>query len=177
MYEIYGFLPHSEGCGKVITARVRSTTRRYCFHRCLSVNNCGGGYPVQVWMVGGNPGQGWMGGATPSQVWGGTPAKSGWWGVPHPRSGWWGVPPTMTGWGTSPHHDWMGYPPKQHSEHLLCGGRYASCVHVGGLSCVFTLFVCPSWRWVPTSLAPGPSWGTPVTGPRSLLGYPVTCSF
>ena len=33
----------------------------------------------------------------------------------------------------------MGYPPcqetDQHSKHLLCGGRYASCVHAGGLSC------------------------------------------
>ena len=26
-----------------ITARVRSTTGRYCFHRCLSVNTWGGG--------------------------------------------------------------------------------------------------------------------------------------
>ena len=24
---------------------------------------------------------------------------------------------------------------EQHSEHFLCGGRYASCVHAGGLSC------------------------------------------
>ena len=31
----------------------------------------------------------------------------------------------------------MGYPPQtdQHSEHLLRGGRYASCVHAGGLAC------------------------------------------
>ena len=39
-----------------------------------------------------------------------------------------------------PHWDWMGYPPpfietEQHSEHLLCGGHYASCVHAEGLSC------------------------------------------
>ena len=33
----------------------------------------------------------------------------------------------------------LGYPPppktEQQSEHLLHGGRYASCVHAGGLSC------------------------------------------
>ena len=32
-----------------------------------------------------------------------------------------------------------GYPPlpqqEQHSIYWLCGGRYASCVHAGGLSC------------------------------------------
>ena len=31
----------------------------------------------------------------------------------------------------------QGYPllPGQHREYLLCSGRYASCVHAGGLSC------------------------------------------
>ena len=34
----------------LITARIRSMTGRYCFHRCLSVNisGGGGGYPVSV---------------------------------------------------------------------------------------------------------------------------------
>ena len=32
----------------VITARVRSTTGRYCFHRCLSVHGGGGGTEVRV---------------------------------------------------------------------------------------------------------------------------------
>ena len=40
-------------------------------------------------------------------------------------------PPARTG---------LGYPPppqtEQQSEHLLHGGRYASCVQVGGLSCI-----------------------------------------
>ena len=35
----------------------------------------------------------------------------------------------------------MWYPPpvrrqKQHSEHLLLSGRYASCFHAGGLTCI-----------------------------------------
>ena len=41
--------------------------------------------------------------------------------APHPRLD--GVPP-------SPHQE-----THQHSEHLLRGGRYASCVHAGELSC------------------------------------------
>ena len=88
---------------------------------------------------------------TPSQVWiGGTPFPGQDGGVPHPRSGW--------GRGTLgypfPNQDWMwyslcqGYPPpiqetEQHSEHLLRGGRYASCVHAGGLSCYD--FDCPEY--------------------------------
>ena len=89
--------------------------------------------------------------------------RSGWGeGVPHPRSGWGvpQVPPTRSGWGTPlpllgqdgvPPRPGMGYPPDLgqgtpqtwdrvppdlgHSEHLLRGGRYASCVHAEGLSC------------------------------------------
>ena len=53
---------------------------------------------------------------------GGTPIKD-WMGVP-------GYPPSRTGWGTPPRQE-----TDQHSELLLCGGRYASCVHAGGLSC------------------------------------------
>ena len=59
-------------------------------------------------------------------------------GVPHPRSGQgipWGTPP-MSRWGAS--SGWgEGYPqPEQHNMYLLRGGRYASWVHAGGLSCV-----------------------------------------
>ena len=84
------------------TARICSMTGRYCFHRCLSVNISGGGYPIQIWMIGGFPhpslargvphprsGQG----GTPSQVWPG--------GVPHPRPG----------MGYLPARPGMGYPP------------------------------------------------------------------
>ena len=74
-----------------------------------------GGYPGQVLMVGGVPRPGLDGGGVPR--------------VP-PQPG-------LDGGGVPPHHDWMGYPP-HHSEHWLRGGRYASCVHAGGLSC----FVC-----------------------------------
>ena len=49
------------------------------------------------------------------------------WGVPHPRSSG-GVPPQQ---GVNPPP-----PPDQHSVYLLCGRRYASCVHAGGLSCL-----------------------------------------
>ena len=67
------------------------------------------------------------------------------WGVP-----WWGgyltwVPPTRVPPARVPPPP--GYPPGgeypvgvprsgQHREYLLHGGRYASCVHVGGLSCL-----------------------------------------
>ena len=57
-----------------------------------------------------------------------TPIRTGW---GYPLSGLdGGYPPVGTGWGYPP-------PPKkteQQSEYLLCGGRYASCVHAGGLS-------------------------------------------
>ena len=91
--------------GVFITARVRSTTGRYCFHRCLSVHR-GGGQPahsaggggsvVSPAGVGGQPAGGWV---SPG---GGGSAKIG-----------------------------------QQNEYLLHGGRYASCVHAGGLSCLF----------------------------------------
>ena len=46
--------------------------------------------------------------------------------------------------GYPPRHG-TGYPPPpetdQHSEHLLRAGRYASCVHAGGLSCYYFIFV------------------------------------
>ena len=73
-------------------------------------------------------------GGTPSQVQaGGTP-------FPGPVRGL-GVPPP--GKGVSPcagQIPGLGYTlPEQHSVYLLRGGRYASCVHAGGLSC-FTDF-------------------------------------
>ena len=97
----------------------------------------------------------------PRSGWGGALFQI-WMGVPHPadggdliqdqdgryaraNQGLDGVPPPVrTGWAPPPHQDWMGYPPPrqdtdQHSEHLLHGGRHASCVHAGGLSCFYLL--------------------------------------
>ena len=70
----------------------------------------GGGYLIQPWTGGGVP-QPWMGGWYPI---------SG--GVPHPMSR--GIP-------------WVP-PPARDSKHLLRlrGGRCASCVQAGGLSCL-----------------------------------------
>ena len=116
-----------------ITARVRSMTGRYCFHRCLSVNICvWGGYPSQVWMVGGVPhprsevGGGTLGGLDGGGYHipgvGGTPARFGWWGVPHPWHGGYpsqiwmvvgGYPLARSGWwGGVPHSSsgWWGVP-------------------------------------------------------------------
>ena len=70
-------------------------------------------------------------------------SQVGGWGYPHPGQ----IPGWGTGWGG------IGYPPiqvrsqdgggggrgplpEQHSVYLLRGGRYASCVHAGGLSCI-----------------------------------------
>ena len=53
---------------------------------------------------------------------GGTPARSDVGGV-YPR---WGTPSPHTG---------------QQMEYLIRGGRYASCVHAGGLSCVGSIII------------------------------------
>ena len=106
------------------------------------------GYPpVQTWDRGLPPIQDWMG-YLPVQTWDG-----GTLGYPHPKLDWvppsrpgTGVPPSKTGWGTpvqtwdggvAPHSKLDGIPPlpNQQSEHLLRGGRCASCVHAGVLSC------------------------------------------
>ena len=46
-----------------------------------------------------------------------------------------------------------GTPPDQHSVYLLHGGRYASCVHVGGLSCLLIYYQLysqiNSWMYMP----------------------------
>ena len=100
-------------CHAYITDRVRSTMVRYCFHRCLSVHTWGG-YPGQVQMVGGVP---WV-----------SPGQGS--GPPHPRLD--GVPPGR------------GYPRPpgtgQQMQYLTRRGRYASCVHAGGLSRCWLLF-------------------------------------
>ena len=138
----------------VITARVRSTRKGNIYTwECLSVHIAGRGVP--------HP-RSWEGG-TPSQVWvGRVPHLRSRW-VPWPGlddGGYPGYPPRLEmgypprpgmgypllrpGMGYPPHLEWgtppdmgQGTPPQtgQHSEHLLRGGRYASCVNAGGLSC------------------------------------------
>ena len=47
---------------------------------------------------------------------------------------------------------WGGTQLGQHREYLLHGGRYASCVHAGGLSCVNTWGQHPPVYWLAPSL-------------------------
>ena len=148
--------------GSVITARIRSMTGRYCFHRCLPVNISGEGVPhPRSGGGGGYPIPGLAGGIPhPRSDWGGYPIPGLAGGVPHPsgtpltRSGWvpppprpgTGYPPPDLGLGTPLDLGW-GTPPPQHSEHLIRGGRYASCVHAGGLSCydiILQMAICIS---------------------------------
>ena len=80
----------------------------------------------------------WMGGDIPHLQLGGTPARLGQGGTPSLDGGYPGQ-----AWGTL--HPEMGYPPSvqgwgplrigQQMEYLIRSGRYASCVHAGGLSC------------------------------------------
>ena len=79
----------------------------------------GGGHLPRV-----PPGQGRMGG-TPTR---GVPIR----GAPWPGQDGGGPQPGGTRPGYHPHP-----PPRtgQHMEYLISGGRYASCVHAGGLSC------------------------------------------
>ena len=60
----------------------------------------------------------WGGGGGPIQLMG---------GYPHPANR--VVPPSRSVWGT--HRE-----TELQREHLLRGGRYSSCVHAGGLSCL-----------------------------------------
>ena len=76
----------------------------------------GGGYPARSSQGGGLP---WLGGGT---LPGGYPGQGGTLSGGGTLAG--GVP--CLGGGTQ-----LG----QHREYLLHGGRYASCVHTGGLSC------------------------------------------
>ena len=139
----------------IFTDHIRRMGEGNVFSLCVSLHLDGRGVPHPRGLDGG--------GVTPSQVQMGVshPADGGGGlveGYLHPadrrgtpiqdhdrgtwsRTGWW-FPPIETEWGTPPVQDWMGYPPysphqetDQHSEHLLCAGWYASCIHAGGLSC------------------------------------------
>ena len=84
--------------------------------------------PSQVQVGEGVPPSSWHGGVPHPADGGRYPLPRSRWGVPHPANG--GYPPSRG----SPR---QGYPPppEQHRVYLLRGGRYASCVHAGGLSC------------------------------------------
>ena len=152
--------PASEGWGKVLFSVCQFTSRRG-----EGTPSCrqggGGGTPSQVRMGGGwwvlhftsgwwgggypHPRSGWGVGVSPLQVWMGTGATTilG-------QDGGQGVPPSQVRTGVPPSQDRgtplsrIGVPPhpgprsgqlEQHCVYLLRGGRYACCVHAGGLSC------------------------------------------
>ena len=114
---------------------------------------CWGGYPAR--------GVPWSGTPQPGQDGGGYPARSSWGGtLPGGQYPAWGVPcwggtlvryppwPGQEGGGaTLPGGTLVRYPPSQdrmgggtqvgqQKEYSIHGGRYASCVHAGGLSCL-----------------------------------------
>ena len=115
----------------IFTARVLSTTGRLCFDTCLSVcHSGGGGSRSSQWRGGSGPAGGWgggqvqpVGGSGPASQGGSGPAKGG---SGPARGG------STSGGGSAK----IG----QHREYLLHGGRYASCVHAGGLSCYICIW-------------------------------------
>ena len=98
----------------------------------------GGGYPVQVLMVGE--------GVPPGQVLMVPPAIKTWlgysptlgWGTPSTIKTWLGYPPPDLGWGTPPTiKTWLGYPPPP--THPLDSSSIAStCYAAGGMPLAFT---------------------------------------
>ena len=96
----------------IFTDRVRSTTGRLCFDTCPSVCPQGGTPIRSRQMEYPHPA---LDGGVPASLDGGYPLVQGWMGVPPSR----GYPP------------WTG----QQMEYLTRRGRFASCVHAGGLSC------------------------------------------
>ena len=113
----------------------------------IPIHPCPGGYPIPIHP---HPYPSLSGGGTQSNLgWEGgypDPALDG--GVPQPWTGGypnlgWGVPHL---WGGTPSHVWV---PPQNSKHLLRlrGGRCASCVHAGGLSCLKINLKGLSLKW------------------------------
>ena len=102
----------------IFTDRVRSTTGRLCFDTCLSIHPS-----VHTWVgVGGGTWPGPGGGGYPKIFFLKDPMML-WQGTPPPHQ----VPMGGGGGGVP----WLGH----QKEYLIRRGRYASCVHAGGLSC------------------------------------------
>ena len=125
------------------------------------------GYPHQTWLGGptlGNPLSDLAGGyscqerypcwETPPQV---PPIGPGW-GVLHLRY----PPPCQTWPGGTPARG-EGTPPLV--EYLIRRGRYASCVHAGGLSCCLCIYINPMTATKqPIIIVPGENWYSPDYG-------------
>ena len=109
----------------IFTARIRSMTGRYCFHRCLSVNISEGGVPGLRFLGGGTWSQIFWGGYLVSDFWGGGTWSQIFWGGDLVSDFLGGVPGLR----------FLGGVPGLRKLLWLHGGRYASCVHAGGLSC------------------------------------------
>ena len=99
---------------------------------CQSVHREGGYLPSQVWTGGGVPGQVQAGGGYLARSSRGGYLGRG--GVPWPGGG--GGYLAGGGGGYLARRGRGGGVPGR-KECLLCSGRYASCVHAGGLSCFF----------------------------------------
>ena len=117
-----------------ITARVRSTTGWYCFHRCLSVHTRGQGVPQGRHPLA-RSGWGHPKVGTPLPVQGRYPSGKVrmWGGAPQGRY----PSPSKVGTHLSPARSGRGegVPQGRCPQHLLHSGQYASCVHAEGLSC------------------------------------------
>ena len=104
---------------------------------------------------------------------GDTPIQPYRWRITPPPLGLMGYPPVRLGGGTPLRRDedtppplsgWIWVPPpppetEQHSQYLFRGGRYASCAHAGGLSCLKICFIFSSedllrWLYNFTSVEP-----------------------
>ena len=102
-----------------------------------SPSKTGWGTPLARAGTGVPPVQNWMGEyPPPSQTWDGggyqlCPRLDGYPPPPQSKTGWGKTPP--------PHH--------QQSEHLLRGGRCASCVHAGELSCFKKFYLQSYWNF------------------------------
>ena len=119
---------------QVITFRIRRMREINIFSLSTLAGGGGGGAIPRSGQGKGYP--------IPSLDRGGTPIQVRMGGVGTlSRSGQGGIPPGLDGVTPTP-QDWIGYPSgeEKHSEHLLRGGRYASCVHAGGLYCC--VFLC-----------------------------------